>query len=68
MDFYFWGRVKDIVYVTRPTTRENMIQRIRNAIHNIPVAEIETAVLSTRERSQLCIVNDGRQFEHLGRH
>lgn len=65
LDFYLWGRIKDLVYITRPTTREDMIARIRNAINNISQAEIETAVLSTRNRLDQCIEADGKQFEHL---
>lgn len=42
-----------------------MIQRIKNAIRNISVAEVEAAVLSTHDRLRQCIDNDGRQFEHL---
>lgn len=68
LDFYLWGRLKDIVFQNRPTTRENMINRIRSAIRGLSIAEVETAVLSTRDRLESCIENDGKQFEHLGRH
>jgi hypothetical protein len=68
LDFYLWGRVKDLVFQSRPTTRENMILRIRNAIHGLPRAEIENAVFSTREIVERCLEQDGRHFEHLGRH
>lgn len=68
LDFYLWGKLKDMVFATRPTTRDDMIERIREAVQSIPVAEIETAVLSTRQRLIDCIENDGRHFEHLGRH
>lgn len=65
LDFYLWGRIKDLVFQTRPTTRADMINRITVAIRSISTAEVEAAVLSTRQRLQLCIDNDGRQFEHL---
>lgn len=65
LDFYLWGRIKDIVFETRPTTPENMVERIRNAIASISRAEIEVAVLDTRHRLNLCIENDGKHFEHL---
>ena len=65
LDFYLWGRLKDIVYKTRPTTREDMILRIRNGIASISVAEIETAVNGTRRRLQSCIDNKDKHFEHL---
>lgn len=65
LDFYLWGRLKDIVFQTRPTTPENMVERIQNAIASIPRVEIEAAVLSTRRRLNRCIENDGKHFEHL---
>lgn len=68
LDFYLWGRIKNLVFATRPTTRDNMIMRIRNAVQSISRAEIEAAVQSTLQRVNACIENDGRQFEHLGRH
>lgn len=68
LDFYFWGRIKDLVFQTRPTTRENLIFRIQNAIHGLPIAEIETAIYSTLRRVQQCVEQDGGHFEHLGRH
>lgn len=67
-DFYLWGRIKDLVFATRPTTRDDMIERIRNAIQSISMAEVESSVQSTRQRMNSCIENDGRHFEHLGRH
>lgn len=68
LDFYLWGRVKDMVFATKPTTRDNMMERIRTCMQTISVSELETAVWSTRDRMLKCIENDGRQFEHLGRH
>ena len=68
LDFYFWGRVKDPVFQSRPTTRNNMILRIQNAIRSLSRAEIETAVFSTRRRAELCLEQDGGHIEHLGRH
>lgn len=65
LDFYLWGRLKALVYKTRPTTRENMIGRIQNALDNLSRAEIEAAVFSTKRRLNLCIRNNGRQIEHL---
>lgn len=68
LDFYLWGRLKDIVFQTQPTTRQDMEHRIRNAIRNLPRAEIEAAINSTQERLQQCIECDGKHFEHLRRH
>lgn len=65
LDFYLWGRVKNLVFNNRPTTAEDMKERIRIAVRSISSAEIELAVESTRERLDLCINNDGKHFEHL---
>jgi hypothetical protein len=65
LDFYLWGRLKDLVFQEKPTTRENMKERIRNAIRSLSRAEIEAAVFSTTRRSNKCIENDGRHFEQL---
>lgn len=40
-----------------------MVERIRDAVH--PIAEVETAVLSMRERLRSYIDNDERHFEHI---
>lgn len=65
LDFYLWGKIKDLVFKTRPTTPEDMKERIRVAVRNISTAEIETVVQSTSERLDLCIRNDGKHFEHI---
>ena len=65
LDYYLWGRLKCMVYATRPTTREDMMERIRNAIASISPEEIQRSVDSFSGRVELCIANDGKQFEHL---
>lgn len=65
MDFYLWGRLKDLVYSVRPTTPEDMMQRIRNAVNSISHEEVLRAVDSFSSRIELCLENDGLQFEHL---
>lgn len=64
-DFYLWGRIKEIVYQVKPTTPENMVERIRNAVDTISPAEIEAAIASTRRRIDSCVANNGMHFEHL---
>lgn len=65
LDYYLWGRLKCMVYVTKPTSRENMMERIRNAVASISPEEILRSVDDFRGRVELCIANDGKQFEHL---
>ena len=65
LDFYLWGRLKNLFFQEKPTTRENMMDRIQIAIRSLSRAEIEAAVYSTEIRLNKCIQNDGRNFEHL---
>ncbi|XP_031332785.1 NADH dehydrogenase [ubiquinone] iron-sulfur protein 2, mitochondrial-like [Photinus pyralis] len=65
LDFFLWGRVKDIVYQQRPTTRENMKERIRNACRLLNENEVLRAVDNVRLRLQNCINQNGRHFEHI---
>jgi hypothetical protein len=64
LDYYLWGRLKDIVYRERPTTRENMVQRIRDAIQSLEVAEISRAVNHFKKRVQTCIQQNGGYIEY----
>ena len=44
LDYYLWGRIKDLVYRERPTTRANMIHRITEAIPSLQPEEIRRDV------------------------
>lgn len=64
-DFFLWGYLKDKVYQQVPTTRENMIERIRNACAQIPADMLLSCVQSFEERINKCIEVQGEHFEHL---
>lgn len=53
------------VYTTRPTTGENLIARIQNAINDFPEGEEEAAVFSCHNNLHQCIGNDRKHFEQL---
>lgn len=66
LDFYLWGRMKDIVYSNIINTRDDLINRIHEAgveiqaeLRNVDIAN------SLRTRILLCIQNGGQHFEHL---
>lgn len=65
LDFYLWGRIKDLVYATRPTTAEDMKIRITEAIRSITPAEIRRAVNNFRVRTEACEEVQGSHIEHL---
>lgn len=64
-DFYLWGYLKDVVYEHAPTTREDMMHRIRTACENIPRAVLHRTVEQFQQRIELCIQQNGGVFEHL---
>lgn len=66
MDYYFWGRIKDLVYVTPPTTRDDMMRRIEHANNNISEVEISRATNALPNRIISCITANGGHFEHIG--
>lgn len=65
LDYYLWGRIKEIVYKDRPTTRDDMKQRIRAAIASLNANEIRRAVDSFPGRVRLCARLNGGHIEHL---
>ncbi|XP_076653300.1 uncharacterized protein LOC143359299 [Halictus rubicundus] len=65
LDFNLWGKIKCIVYKDKPTTPEEMRQRITAACASITSQEIDNAYRSFIKRLQHCINEDGQHFEHL---
>lgn len=64
-DFFLWGYLKEKVYDQIPTTREDMIQRIRNACAAIPPDMLLSCVQSFELRIEKCLEVQGEHFEHL---
>jgi hypothetical protein len=64
-DFFLWGYLKEKVYKQEPTTRENMIERIRNACAEIQADTLLSCVQSFAKRINKCIEVEGHHFEHL---
>jgi hypothetical protein len=64
LDFFLWGRIKDIVYALAPTTRENMRQRIVDACASINVQELRNVQESIINRLNMCVNENGGHFEH----
>lgn len=66
LDFYFWGRIKDLVHSTPITTKEDCIQRVLNAINSLDRSEIRKSTHEGVEnRINKCLEVQGRNFEHL---
>lgn len=64
-DFFLWGFIKNVVYAEILTTRDNMIDRIRNCCNSIPRNVLLETARNFERRIQLCIQNEGGIFEHL---
>src|SRR5215469_2188886 len=63
LDFYLWGHIKTTVYRTKPTTINELRQRIINAVRAIPVEHPQNAFREFERRIRLIIVNDGAHVE-----
>lgn len=65
LDFYLWGRIKDLTYKRNPDSRDALEAAVRYAFDFIPAVELINAVNHVKKRSQICINLNGVQFEHL---
>jgi len=65
LDYFLWGYLKDRVYRTKPTSIEELQQRIRQEIENIDPELIRNAVDGFYHRLAHCQNVNGAQFEHL---
>lgn len=67
MDYYFWGRMKDLVYNTKPRDRPDLLNKIEAAANTIrtKMEEIRRATRAIRGRARICIEQGGGQFQQL---
>lgn len=64
-DFFLWGFLRDEVFAAQPTTRGDMIDRIRAVCANIPRSVLLATVTNFQRRLGLCIQMEGDNFEQL---
>lgn len=66
LDFFVWGRIKNIVYAAPLTTKEDCQERVRNAFRSLSPQEIQSAThAGFLRRIHKCLEVGGNQFEHL---
>ncbi|GBP71996.1 hypothetical protein EVAR_38675_1 [Eumeta japonica] len=66
LDFYVWGRAKELVYATEAQNVEDLCERIETAFQKIQQEMLlSTTTVEIRRRCRACIANGGRQFEQL---
>ncbi|XP_058805440.1 uncharacterized protein LOC131672314 [Phymastichus coffea] len=64
-DFFLWGYVKNVVFAQRPTSREDMMERIRTACAAIPRETLLRTVDSFERRVRMCLQANGENFEQF---
>lgn len=65
LDFFLWSHVKALVYQTPVHNEEELILRIRNALTTVTPEMLTQVQVSTRRRLELCLENQGHQFEQF---
>lgn len=65
LDFFLWGYVKNEVFATEPASLEDLKERVKASLQNIPRQMLVSAVDAMKDRFLLCIAVDGLHFEHL---
>lgn len=65
LDFFFWGFIKSVVYNIPPTTRQDMMERIRQAFTMVTPEMLVKVNMEMHERIRICLQQNGRHFEQL---
>lgn len=68
LDFFMWGYIKDRVYMSPPTTPEDMENRIRDACRTITPFILRNVGENLVKRLNMCVQVGGHIFEHLLRY
>lgn len=64
LDFYVWGRAKELVYEVKINTKEELVTRIANAFSKIKAEmTVNITTKEIRRRCRTCIRNRGAVFE-----
>lgn len=62
-DYFIWGYLKSKVYSPKPKTLDELEERIRYEIEDLPRETILNAVYSLKNRALKYILNGGGHFE-----
>lgn len=65
MDFFLWGHIKNLLYKKSNTTADELRQNFINCLNSVSNIHILNATRDVIRRCNLCIENDGNNFEHL---
>ncbi len=64
-DFFLWGCMKDRIFVTNPTSIEDLKATITTLIHFIDVHTLRKVFQNMMKRAKACLSVEGGHFEHL---
>lgn len=66
LDFYLWGRIKNIVYESPIESKEDLKRRVEDAFHSLKGEEIERATnRGVSRRIRKCVEQNGYHIETL---
>lgn len=66
LDFYFWGRIKEAVYITPIDTKQELQARVRRAFQECDQAVIQRSTTNHVMTSiNECLRVNGHHFKHL---
>lgn len=65
LDFYVWGRIKDITFKQQPDSRQALEAAVLQAFNTIPAVELLNAANGVLKRAQNCLNVNGAHFEHF---
>ena len=63
LDFFLWGHLKDKLYKNTNNSINELCQNFIDCINSISNIHIHNATSSVLKRCNLCLTNNGRQFE-----
>ena len=62
-DFFLWGYLKDKVYRQSPRTKEELIERIEEAVNGVTPATLRSVIANFRGRLEAVVAADGAHIE-----
>ena len=64
-DFYFWRKLKGLVYADNLRSINDLKHNIRKVIADIRCEKLHLVFSSLRRRVELCLQEDGSQFQQM---
>lgn len=65
MDFYLWGRIKDLIYRLPKNSRQELEAAVMQCFASLTPIELINSAKNVQKRCRLCIRENGRSFENM---